>query len=188
VLKVSRFLATAFESIRGHPNYRAATCLGVALTCLGLGCGSPPAPPAPPSVDPGVFRRAEAERIERLEEQIELLGADLRRAEKALVLAESGLRGSYSRADAVSALAESKIEAELVQSRPGALFVSRPRVNLRAGPTTDARIVQVLGEGLPVFPESRQDPWVLVRATSGSVGWGSPSSRHSILGRRARRS
>lgn len=141
------------------------------------------------------------------------------------MLAESGLRGSYSRADAVSALAESRIEvervarrapwrgaeiaearrkldeadsqirqdhfgaafffvyraqrmadvvrreAEFVQSRPGTLFVTRPRVNLRAGPTTDARIVQVLGEGWPVFPETQQDPWVLVRVTSGSVGW-----------------
>ena len=224
-MKALRFLAAAFDSVRGRSRSRVGVCLLVALACAGPpGCASPPSP-TPTPVDPGVFRRAEAERIERLEEQLELLRADLRRAEEALVLAESGLRGSYSRADAVSALAESRIEvervarrapwrgaeiaearrkldeadsqirqdhfgaafffvyraqrmadvvrreAEFVQSRPGTLFVTRPRVNLRAGPTTDARIVQVLGEGWPVFPETQQDPWVLVRVTSGSVGW-----------------
>ena len=224
-MKALRFLAAAFDTVRGRWRSRVGACLLVALACAGPpGCASPPSS-TPTPVDPGVFRRAEAERIERLEEQLELLRADLRRAEEVLVLAESGLRGSYSRADAVSALAESRIEvervarrapwrgaeiaearrkldeadsqirqdhfgaafffvyraqrmadvvrreAELVQSRPGTLFVTRPRVNLRAGPTTDARIVQVLGEGWPVFPETQQDPWVLVRVTSGSVGW-----------------
>ena len=208
----------------GRPQLRSGLCLLALALSLQLpqGCA---APPSPPFVDPGVFRRAEEERVERLEAEIERLRTDLRRAEEALVLAESGLRGSYSRADAVSAIAESRIEvertalqapwraaeiaearrkleeadsqirqdhfgaafffvyraqrmadvvqreAELVRSRPGTLFVTRPRVNLRAGPSTGARVVQVLGEGLPVFPESHQDPWVLVRATSGSVGW-----------------
>jgi len=40
------------------------------------------------------------------------LRADLREAEEAMVAIESGLRGVYSRADAVSTLAESRIAVE----------------------------------------------------------------------------
>ena len=223
-MKGSWSLASACDSVVGCARLRSGLCLlavAVALQLL-LGCASPEPPLV---VDPAVFRRAEQMRVERLEGEIERLRTDLRRAEEALVLAESGLRGSYSRADAVSALAESRIEvertalqapwraaeiaearrkldeadsqirqdhfgaafffvyraqrmaevvqreAELVQSRPGTLFVTGRRVNLRAGPSTGTRVVQVLGEGAPVFPESHQDPWVLVRVTSGSLGW-----------------
>lgn len=172
-----------------------------------------------------MYRRAEVERIERLEAEVERLRADLRQAEEALVLAESGLRGTHSRADAVSSVAEARIqveraaslapwrkqaiaearakldeadrqiavghfgaalffvyragrlgeqleqEAEGVRRRPGTLYVRAERVNLRAGPSTDDEVVDVLTEGTPVFPERTRPPWTLVRVGSGSVGW-----------------
>jgi hypothetical protein len=236
-VKAPRLATAAIRSVPGRARLRAGSALLLAGALAGLpGCVEPP--PSSPAVDPAVFRRAEAQRVELLEAEIERLRADLRRAEEALVLAESGLRGSYSRADAVSALAESRIEVEraarqapwraveiaearrkldeadsqirqdhfgaafffvyraqrmadavkeeakLVRARPGTLFVTRPRVNLRAGPTTGASIVQVLGEGSPVFPEVQQDPWVLVRVTSGSVGW----VHRSLLSERSEKS
>ena len=57
-----------------------------------------------------VLHRAETERAERLEQEVLRLRADLRRAEEALVAAESGLRIGRSRADAISSLAEAEIE------------------------------------------------------------------------------
>jgi SH3-like domain-containing protein len=194
----------------------------ISALLLLVACASPE--PAP-VVDQEVYRRAEVERAERLETEIERLRADLRRAEEALVLAESGLRGSYTRADAVSTLAESRIEvertaalapwrsedveaarkkldeansqirqdhfgaafffiyraqrmaeaikreADFVAQRPETRFIKGRRVNLRAGPSMTARVVQVLQVGMPVFPESTQEAWMLVRATSGAVGW-----------------
>jgi hypothetical protein len=59
-----------------------------------------------------VLHRAEIERNERLGAEVERLRVDLGRAEDALVAAESGLRGHHSRADAVSSLAEARIEVE----------------------------------------------------------------------------
>lgn len=193
---------------------------------LHFGCASEPTPPqGTPSIDTAIYRRAEVDRAAQFEAEIERLRADLRQAEEALVLAESGLRGSHSRADAVSSIAEARIqveraaslapwrggavqearskldvadnqiseghfgaalffvyratriaellerEAQTVSERPGTQYVRVRRVNLRAGPSTGEAVVGVLSEGTPVFPERRQDPWTLVRVTSGSVGW-----------------
>lgn len=187
----------------------------------------PPEPPAEslPLIDHEIYRRAEVDRSDRLQAEIGRLRADLQKAEEALILAESGMRGTYSRADAVSALAESRIEVERVALRApwrgseidearskldeagrqitqshfgaalffihraqrmamqvdreaqavaatrSALFVRSKHANLRAGPSTADDVVQVLAEGVPVFPEERADGWVLVRASTGSVGW-----------------
>ena len=76
------------------------------------GCSSPP-PDQPSEMDrlaDLVLRRAETDRIEELERQVERLRADLRHAEESLVTAESGLRGSQTRADAVTALADARIQ------------------------------------------------------------------------------
>jgi hypothetical protein len=62
--------------------------------------------------DAGVACRAESERVSRLEGEVELLRADLAHAERELVAVESGLRGSRTRADAISALAEARIQVE----------------------------------------------------------------------------
>jgi hypothetical protein len=61
-----------------------------------------------------VYRRAEAERVEFFEREIERLREDLARAEASIVAMESGLRGSQSRADAVSGLAEARIAIDRV--------------------------------------------------------------------------
>ena len=89
-------------------------CVVVCAALLPMGCallngfGTDPQS----AIDVDVYRRAEMERSARLEAEVDRLRADLRQAEEALVLAESGLRGSHSRADAVSSLAEARIQVE----------------------------------------------------------------------------
>jgi len=68
-------------------------------------------------LDDATYRRAEAERVEFFQREVERLRADLRHAEASLVAMESGLRGFQSRADAVSALAEARIALERVRPR-----------------------------------------------------------------------
>jgi SH3-like domain-containing protein len=175
--------------------------------------------------DDAVFRRAEAERVEYLEREMERLRADLHQAEETMIWIESGLRGVHTRADAVSAVAEARValekararapwcaaecdeaqtkleeadrqlkegrlgtavffasrarrtaedvlgEAGRVERAEDAIFVRGRRVNLRAGPSTEAAIVGVLTESTPVFEERRNGAWVLVRTRAGQVGW-----------------
>jgi len=85
-----------------------------------------------PTIDVEVYRRAETDRAARLARQVETLQADLRQAEEALVMAESGLRGTHSRADAVSRLAEARIQVERAASAAPwrAEEVERARVKL----------------------------------------------------------
>jgi hypothetical protein len=209
---------------------RAARWAAALLVLSLAGCASEPCPdPAPPqapaAIDAEVYRRAETERAARLAREVEQLRDDLRQAEGALVAAESGLRGSYTRADAISSLAEARIrvsragdvapwrsaqlaeaqakltdaehqveaghfgaalffvyraeriadllqaEAERVQATPGTRFVRGRRVNLRSGPSTTDRVLAVLSGGTPVFPETAERSWVLVRTATGEVGW-----------------
>jgi Spy/CpxP family protein refolding chaperone len=99
---------------------RAISTLTAALAvALGLACASAPSasPPPPPPDDAEIYRRAESERVSRLEREVEHLRADLSEAEQELVAAESGLRGSRSRADAISALAEARIQVERATKR-----------------------------------------------------------------------
>jgi SH3-like domain-containing protein len=62
-------------------------------------------------------------------------------------------------------------EAELVGKTPTTRYVKGARVNLRAEPTTESKVVAVLPRELPVFPEADTAGWVLVRTASGRVGW-----------------
>jgi len=192
------------------------------------GCASPSSTSSgdvPPLEDIVVYHRAESDLAKQLGVEVDRLRADLRRAEEALVEVESGLRGSHTRANAVSAIAETRIlvkrtaqqapwrieesrEAEsklaeadrqVQQDNPGAalFFVYRARriaelglleakfvneqrdtyfvqgnqVRLRAGPTTEGRVIRVLGKATPVFPERSENDWMLVRVISGSAGW-----------------
>lgn len=102
------------------PRRRPRPLLLALLGVLGVtaACSSPP-PPAPPErsdeqemarLADQVKRKAESERIEELERQVARLQADLRHAEESLVSAESGLRGSQTRADAVTSLADARIQ------------------------------------------------------------------------------
>ena len=74
------------------------------LLALAVGCASPPPAPPPPAprtapvITPAVYQRAERDRTEHLEREVQRLEADLHAAEAALVAAESGLRGRHSRA------------------------------------------------------------------------------------------
>ena len=165
------------------------------------------------------------ERTAYLEREVKRLQADLHQAEASLVAIESGLRGSHTRADAVSAIAEARIsveraeaqapwrreesreardklaeaerqlaagrsasavffasrasriakgllaEARQLERHPSARFVAAPRVNLRAGPSTDAPVLEVLYESTPVLPEREEGEWVLVHTLRGPVGW-----------------
>jgi hypothetical protein len=170
-------------------------------------------------------RAAQFELDHAAELEVERLRADLREAEESMVAIESGLRGVYSRADAVSTLAESRIaverasqnvpwrgervleaqqkieeaerqfqaghtgsavffasrarrvaaglnaEAERVASIPGTRFIDGQRVNLRAGSSTEDRVLHVLVGGTPVFPDREDGEWVFVLTPSGQVGW-----------------
>jgi hypothetical protein len=85
---------------------------------LALGCATPPAEPAPEREQAAgpdesvIYLRAEADRALFLEREVERLHRDLEAAEEALVAIESGLRSSYNRATAVSALAEARISLQ----------------------------------------------------------------------------
>jgi len=85
---------------------------------LGLACaGALRAPSTLPAKDAEIYRRAESDRVSRLEREVEHLRADLSQAEQELVAMESGLRGSRVRADAISALAEARIQVERATRR-----------------------------------------------------------------------
>lgn len=95
--------------------------LGFALSLmllLGAGCRTATTPDAgcpaanTRSRDIEVYRRAETERAARLAREVDGLQDDLRQAEEALVMAESGLLGTHSRAEAVSRLGEARVQVE----------------------------------------------------------------------------
>lgn len=62
-------------------------------------------------------------------------------------------------------------EAERVRKNPDTAFIRGTRVNLRSGPSQDTAILATLPTRLPVFVESRQGDWSLVRTTTGHVGF-----------------
>jgi hypothetical protein len=223
---------TAVPEIR-RPRQRrvralAAIAAGLAPCLIFGGCAAfdrkSPHPAVPERVTE-MFEQAGIDQTTQLELEVERLRADLREAEEAMVAIESGLRDVHGRADAVSALAESRIaveraarsvpwrgervleakkkleeaerqyqaghsgsaiffasrarriaralnaEAKRVANTPGTHFINGRRVNLRAGPSREDRILHILVEATPVFPERRDGEWWLVRTTSGLAGW-----------------
>ncbi len=68
-------------------------------------------------IEAAVYERAQAERNEYFEREVERLRADLAQAEASIVALESGLRAPHSRADAVSAVAEARIALDRVAKR-----------------------------------------------------------------------
>jgi len=87
---------------------------------LALGCTTTPEEPsiaAPVTPDESrVYLRAEADRALFLEREVERLRDDLESAEEALIAIESGLNSSYTRATAVSALAEARISVQRAEA------------------------------------------------------------------------
>ena len=89
---------------------------------LALGCSlfqpskPPPAAPEVPAAfqepPPEVYRRADADRVRLLERENDRLRADVNDAEASLVELESGLRTTHTQAEAVSAIAEARIQVD----------------------------------------------------------------------------
>jgi len=97
----------------------AVVCL-TASACAGLfprPRGDAARAAADEAVSVQVLQRAESLRADQLEREVRRLRTDLRQAEEALIAAESGLRGDHSRADAVSSLAEARIQVERAARR-----------------------------------------------------------------------
>jgi uncharacterized protein YgiM (DUF1202 family) len=206
-----------------HPLLLAAA---LAALVSSPGCALRSCPePEQSEIEVQVYRKAETERAAQLARQVERLKADLAQAEEALVSAESGLRGDHSRADAISSLAEARIqveragerapwraaevaeamakldeadrqiaeghygsalffvyraqraaetleaEADRVRTRPEVRYVGAGRVNMRSGPSTSEPVLRVLDGRTPVFVEGSRSDWLLVRASTGDVGW-----------------
>ena len=108
--------------------------LTVTVFCISfLGCGVLPQKPAINQVEPvkaiptddasksnivtKVILKADTKRIEQLEREIVRLKAELVRAEDTLVAVESGLQSGYTRADAVTSMAEAQIQLEKTAGR-----------------------------------------------------------------------
>ena len=175
--------------------------------------------------DVELLRRADRERVQALEREVERLKIDLGRAEDALIGIETELQSGHSRANAVSSLAEAQMqlnkatkvapwraevineardkldiaqkhidneyfgaavffvyrasriveelnhEADIVDKTSQVMFINRPRVNLRAGPSTENEIITILARGPPVVKEKKTNKWFLVRTLTGIVGW-----------------
>ena len=103
----------------GWKRWSVAACVGLTTGCAGLPPLSPEKvvveDPNADTIDPAVYARAQAERNEFFEREVERLRADLQQAEESIVALESGLRDPRSRADAVSAVAEARIALDRVR-------------------------------------------------------------------------
>ncbi|MDJ0956435.1 MAG: SH3 domain-containing protein [Arenicellales bacterium] len=62
-------------------------------------------------------------------------------------------------------------EADIVGNTSQVMFINRPRVNLRSGPSKTDEILTILVRGTPVVKEKKMDEWFLVRTLTGIVGW-----------------
>ena len=99
---------------RGEHRFRGRR-LAAAGCLLLASCGAVPPKPSPdagqpPEIEPDVVQRMDDKRIQALEREVKRLKTDLLRAEHALVAVESRLESSYSRANAVSSLAEAQMQ------------------------------------------------------------------------------
>jgi len=98
-----------------------STLIAALVVTLGFGCVAGSPAPSRRGAEVGEAAaadgRAQAERVSRLEAEVALLRSELAEAERELVAVESGLRDSRTRADAVSALAEARIQVERATRR-----------------------------------------------------------------------
>jgi hypothetical protein len=96
--------------------------------------------------------------------------AKLEEAERQLEAGHSGSAVFFaSRARRIAEMLNQ--EATQVARHVSTRFIRARRVNLRAGPSTEARVIGVLSEATPVFLEHNEGDWMLVRTTAGPVGW-----------------
>lgn len=103
-------------------------------------------------------------------EQVKEARTKLEEAERQLQAGHSGSAVFFaSRARRIAETLNE--EAEHVARDTSTRFVNTRSVNLRAGPSTQHAIVDILSEATPVFPDREQGEWVLVRTLSGPAGW-----------------
>lgn len=62
-------------------------------------------------------------------------------------------------------------EAQAVRSGQDVYQVRVEHANLRAGPSEDAEVVEVLPYGAPAFLEKTDGAWAMLRTVGGDVGW-----------------
>jgi len=102
---------------------------------------------------------------------------DIEEARTKLAEAERQLRVGHSGSALFFASRAGRIaekldeEATRVARSPGTRFVSSDLANLRSGPSTEDRVLAVLQQATPVFPERTDGRWLLVRTPSGPAGW-----------------
>lgn len=69
-------------------------------------------------------------------------------------------------------------EAAEVMAAAHARLIRAERVNLRAGPSADERILSVLKSGTPVITQTKEGEWMLVQVKGGPTGW----IHHRLIG------
>ena len=115
--------------------------------------------------------------VDRARERAPWLDAQISEADEKLSEAESQISvGNLGAAIFFSwraqRIAERSLEeASRASSEPSSRIIRGRRVNLREGPSTEDAVLTVLTHGMPVFLERELDEWILVRTTSGEVGW-----------------
>ena len=115
--------------------------------------------------------------VERASQSVPWRPADVSEARAKLEEAERQLEAGHSGSAVFFASRAQRIaktlseEADQVTQQASTRFVHARRVNLRAEPSIDAKVIGVLDEATPVFLERREGDWVLVRTTAGPVGW-----------------
>jgi len=62
-------------------------------------------------------------------------------------------------------------EARAVRQAKDVRRIGAHPTRLRSKASSKGEIVEILQPNMPVFPEERHGPWVLIRTTSGTVGW-----------------
>lgn len=122
-----------------------------------------------------VEQQIEIERQQRLLSEITRLREDLRHAEEALIAAESGLVGRWTRADAVSALAEARIEID--RARLAAPWRARELLEASEKAEESDRHVQNSRHGAAIFFASRAQRMAEALVREGEQAESAPNTR-----------
>lgn len=101
--------------------------------------------------------------IEALQRKLDVAERERRADHRATAI----FLASRARRDAIALIEE----GQHVASARNARFIRGSRVRLRAGPSTDHAILDVLEREAPVFAERPQGDWVLVSTVGGQRGW-----------------
>jgi hypothetical protein len=115
--------------------------------------------------------------VERASKNVSWRPAAVREAQSKLEEAELQLQAGHPGSAVFFASRARRIaenldaEARRVARASSTRFIRGRRVNLRAGPSTEHQVMDVLTRSTPVFREREEGDWVLVRTVSGPAGW-----------------